>query len=192
MTRLGFCTLALALAVGPAMAVPSTTSVESTVLPTYTEMGTYQEGGAPGTPDDTTTTTTTSPTSEGGDNWLENFIRAVQRQLQLQENMMRQLIRDIQEYLSNAFNWAENQSTAYTRVTEMMDMISNRMSAAIDSSNELMTASETMDPETLRRTARKYMKEVRVQDVVVDALWASLRGVQTAAWMSGVTAIEKE
>ncbi|CDI85135.1 56 kDa gametocyte antigen, related [Eimeria praecox] len=192
MTRLGLCALALALAVGPSMAVPTTTTpVENTVHP-YTEMGTYQEGEAPGAPEDTTTTTTTSPTSESGDNWLENFIRAVQRQLQLQDAMMRQLMRDIQEYLSNAFNWAENQSTAYTRVTEMMDMISNRMSTAIDSSNELMATSESMDPETLRRATRKYMKEVRVQDAVVDALWASLRGVQTSAWMNGVTAIEKE
>nr|AAN05087.1 56 kDa gametocyte antigen [Eimeria maxima] len=191
MTRLGLAAVALALAVGPSMAVPSTTPVENQVHP-YSEMSTYQEGSAPGAPEDTTTTTTSSPVSDGAEQWLESFVRAVQRQLQLQDQMMRQLMRDIQEYLSTAFNWAENQSTAYTRVTEMMDMISNRMNAAMDSSNELMTTSDTTDPETLRRATRKYMKEVRVQDVLVDALWASLRGVQTAAWMNGVTAIEKE
>ncbi|CDJ36022.1 56 kDa gametocyte antigen, related [Eimeria mitis] len=187
MTRLGLCTLALALAVGPAVAVPSSTPVETAVHHQYPEMGTYQENeapGAPGSPDDTTTTTTPSPTSEGVEQWLESFIRAVQRQLQLQDAMMRQLIRDIQEYLSSAFNWSDSQTSSYTRVTEMMDMITNRMSTAIDSSNELMTHAESADPETVRRAMRKYMKEVRVQDVVVDALWASLRGVQTSAWMN--------
>ncbi|CDJ41536.1 56 kDa gametocyte antigen, related [Eimeria tenella] len=190
MTRLSLCALAVALAVGQSLAVPTT--VENTVHP-YSEMGTYQEGEAPGAPDESSTTTTTpSPSPEAPDQWLENFVRAVQRQLQLQESMMRQLVKEIQEYLSRAFNWDENQSAAYNRVNEMMDMITNRMTTALDGANELMATSETMDPETLRRATRKYMKEVRVQDVVVDSLWASLRGVQTSAWMSGVTAVEKE
>nr|QEQ76257.1 56 kDa gametocyte protein [Eimeria necatrix] len=190
MTRLSLCALAVALAVGQSMAVPTT--VENTVHP-YAEMGTYQEGEAPGAPDESSTTTTTpSPSPEAPDQWLENFVRAVQRQLQLQESMMRQLVKEIQEYLSRAFNWDENQSAAYTRVNEMMDMITNRMTTALDGANELMATSEAMDPETLRRATRKYMKEVRVQDVVVDSLWASLRGVQTSAWMNGVTAVEKE
>lgn len=197
MTRLSLCALAVALAAGQCLAVPTT--VER-AMHRFGDMEAYQENGENGDSDSTeestsTTTTTTTASTETTETttqeqWLDCFLKAVQRQLMLQEQLMRQLIKDIVDYFNNVLASTE-QGTAFTKVHEMMDMISNRMATAREAANDVAAASGTMESETLRNATRKFMKEVRVQDVVVDALWASLRGVQTSAWMTGVVASEE-
>nr|AVP27262.1 59 kDa gametocyte protein precursor [Eimeria tenella] len=178
MTRLAACAAlaAVALAAGQSVAMPTAIPVE-VPMDEYGQAKTYQDTDIP------TSTSTAAP--ESPQQWFEGFSRAVQKQLQLQENLMRQLVRDIQEYLTEAFGWNESDSSALARVNTMLDMISKRMAVTRDAANEVSTT-ET-EPQAVRDATRNFMKEVRVQDIVVDALWASLRGVQTSAWMSGVS-----
>lgn len=195
MTRLSLCALAVALAAGHSLAVPST--VER-AMHRFGDMEPYQmreesENDESTTSSSTTTTTTAAPTTESAGQWIENFIRAVQRQLQLQDALMRQLMKDILEYLNNFVDtFGDPQASSVGKVHEMLDMISTRMATAREAVNDVAANTENMEGETLRGATRKFMKEVRVQDVVVDALWASLRGVQTNAWMTGAASTDEK
>ena len=191
MTRLSLCALAVALAAGQSLAEPMGQPMQR-----FREMGATQgeEQTETYTMEDTTTPKTTSYAGSP-QQLLSQLPKLLEKQLQLQDTLMNKIMKDVDEYLKEttaAFHWGETQSTAVNKVNEMMEMISNRMNTAIDGANELMANSETLDTETLRRATSKFMKEVRVQDVVIDALWASLRGVQTSAWMTTTAGVEQK
>ncbi|KAL8428010.1 hypothetical protein Efla_005622 [Eimeria flavescens] len=204
MTRLSLCAVALALAAGHCLAEPST--IER-AMHRFGDVEILQDDTNDETTTTTTTTTTTAATTsssssgssstksfpETAEEFFEAFVKALQKQLQLQEQLMKQLLQDLQDYLlqlSRTFTLDETQSGAFHRVSEMMEMITSRMATARENVDELMATSDTLGNDTLRSATTKFMKEVRVQDVVVDALWASLRGVQTSAFVSGTTGVE--
>ncbi|CDI78698.1 56 kDa gametocyte antigen, related [Eimeria acervulina] len=152
-------------------------------------METYEPSGAP-TPTPTpaaegSSSSTSTAAPDAAQQWFEGFSRAVQKQLQVQESLMRQLMTDIQEYLTDALGWNENGSSALERVNAMLEMISSRMAITREAATDMVSTAEA-EEQAAREASRKVMREVRVQDIVVDALWASLRGVQASAWMGGI------
>lgn len=192
MTRFAACVLAAVLfAAGPSSALPTPIGDPFRRLG---EMETYQTGGegpspnpTPSPPAEGSSSSTSTAAPDTAQQWFEGFNRAVQKQLQLQESLMRQLMEDIQQYLSEALGWNENGSSALERVNAMLEMISSRMAITREAATEMAIGSSETEEQAAREATQKFMREVRVQDIVVDALWASLRAVQTSTWMSGIT-----
>nr|AJG00895.1 gametocyte antigen 2 [Eimeria nieschulzi] len=192
MTRLSLCALTVALAAGHCLAEPST--VER-AMHRFEEMEAFDDAERTTTTTTTTTTRTTTPLIEAPEKFLENLLKSLQKQLLLQETLMRQLMNDILSFLRDiAKNFAlgDTQPPAITKVNEMMEMLSTRMATALQGVDELMMSSGSLDGETLRSVTTKFMKEVRVQDIVVDALFSSLRGTQTNAFLTGATAAQEK
>ncbi|CDJ36024.1 LOW QUALITY PROTEIN: 56 kDa gametocyte antigen, related [Eimeria mitis] len=192
MIRYTACSLAaVALAAGQSFSLPIPIDRP---LHRLGEMNTYQAAGAAPSPAaESSSSSTSTAAPDSAQQWLENFNEAVQKQLQLQESLMKQLMTDIQEYLSNTFGWGDGtNTTALERVNSMLEMISSRMAVTREAATEMVSETEVVEEQKAREATRKFMKEVRVQDIVVDALWASLRGVQTSAWMSGLTGSVEE
>lgn len=141
--------------------------------------------------EDMTSTSTTAPNQEGPEQRLSTLMKAIHKQTQLQENLLHQLIKEVQDYLrSVAQGWDVSQVDATDMVHRMLEMMGNRMAATAESIAEFMNNSGNMDGGAVREATRRFMKEASLQDVVIDAVWAALRGVQTGAWMAGIGAIE--
>lgn len=177
MTRLTLCAVAVALAANQCLAAEDPVFTNATIP--NVKFNVADDGLK-----NTATNTDGEQTQVKGDapitneEMLARLLKHMEQQVKIQINLMNSLIDGVQKYVGG---FISNNDDA-DKVNEVLNTINAKINNTNDDYGKLMAEKDNMNKEHLNDTIFNIITEIYSNDILIDTLWSSLRGVQINDW----------